>query len=48
VALHEATDVLHRAMHPALYCRIHMAMEIASNLPAFYVVVDFFVGHNRS
>jgi hypothetical protein len=34
VALHEATDVLHQAMHPVLYCRIRMAIKIASNLPA--------------
>jgi hypothetical protein len=30
VALHEATDVLHRAMRPELHCRICMAIEIAS------------------
>jgi hypothetical protein len=30
VALHEATDVLHRAMHPALHHRICMAFDIAS------------------
>jgi hypothetical protein len=48
VALHEATDALHRAMCPALYRCIRMAIEIASNFPAFFVVVDFVVGHNRS
>jgi hypothetical protein len=48
VSLHEATDALHQAMHPALYCRICMAIKIASNLPAFFVIVDFIVGHNRS
>jgi hypothetical protein len=48
VALHEVMDVLHWAMHPALYRRICMAIEIASNLPAFVVVVDFVVGHNHS
>jgi hypothetical protein len=30
VALHEATDALHRAMHPASHHRIRMAFEIAS------------------
>jgi hypothetical protein len=30
VASHEATDVLHWAMHPALHRRIHMAIKIAS------------------
>jgi hypothetical protein len=35
VALHEATDVLHRAMRPASYCRICMAIEFTSTFPAF-------------
>jgi hypothetical protein len=35
----EALDVLHRAMYPALYCRIRMAIKIA-NLPAFFAVAD--------
>jgi hypothetical protein len=48
VALHEATDALCWAMRPVLYPRICMAFKIASNLPAFFVVVDFVVGHNRS
>jgi hypothetical protein len=48
VALHEATDALHWVMFPMLYRRICMAIESASNLPAFFVVVDFVVGHNRS
>jgi hypothetical protein len=48
VTLHEATDALHRAMHSALYCRIRMAIAIASNLPSCFVVVDFVVDHNRS
>jgi hypothetical protein len=30
VALHEATDALHWAMHPTLHRRIRMAIEIAS------------------
>jgi hypothetical protein len=48
VALHEATGALHRVMHPALHRRIRMAINFASNLPAFFVVSNFIVGHNRS
>jgi hypothetical protein len=48
VASSKAWDVLHRAMCPASYRRIHMAIKIASDLPAFFVVVNFIVGHNRS
>jgi hypothetical protein len=35
VASIKAWDVLHQVMHPALYRRIRMAIQIASNLPAF-------------
>jgi len=38
VASSEALDVLHHAMHPALYRLIFMAIEIASNLPTFFVM----------
>jgi hypothetical protein len=48
VASSKAWDVLHWGMRPALYCRISIAIKIASNLPAFFVVVDLIVGHNRS
>ncbi len=48
VASSKAWDVLHCEVRPALYHHIRMAIEIASNLPAFFVVVDFIVGHNRS
>jgi hypothetical protein len=48
VASSEALDVLHRVMHPASYCRICMVIKIASNLPAFCVVVNIIVGHNHS
>jgi hypothetical protein len=48
VASSKAWYVLHRAMRPASYRCIRMAIKIASNLPAFFVVVDFIVGHNRS
>jgi hypothetical protein len=40
VAPSEALDVLYRAMRPASYRRIHMAIEIASDSPAFFVVAD--------
>jgi len=39
VASSETLDVLHQPMWPALYRRIRMAIEIASDLPAFFVVV---------
>jgi hypothetical protein len=48
VASSEALDVRYRVMRHALYCRIRMAIKIAINLPAFFVVVDFIVGHNHS
>jgi len=40
VASSEALDVLQRAMCPALYRCVAMAIEIAINLPAFFVAVD--------
>jgi hypothetical protein len=40
VASSEALDVLHRVMRPALYRCIAMAIEIAIDLPAFFVAVD--------
>jgi hypothetical protein len=40
VASGEALDVLQRAMCPALYRRVCMAIEIASDLPTFFVVID--------
>jgi hypothetical protein len=47
-ASRQALDVLHQAMHPALFCHISMAIEITSKLPEFFLAVDFVVGHNRS
>jgi hypothetical protein len=38
VALSEALDVLYWAMHPASYRCIHMAIETASNSPAFLLL----------
>jgi hypothetical protein len=40
VASSEALDVLHLAMCPASNRRICMAIEIASNSPTFFIVVD--------
>ena len=40
VASSEALDMLYRVMCPALHHRICMTIEIASNLPAFFIVVD--------
>jgi len=37
LASSEALDVLHRAMRPALYRCITMAIEIVVDLPAFFV-----------
>jgi hypothetical protein len=42
VALSEALDVLYWAMRPASYHCIAMAIEIAIDSPAFFVVVDSF------
>ena len=36
----QSLDVLHRAMRPASYHCIAMAIEIFVDLPAFFVVVD--------
>jgi hypothetical protein len=48
VASSKAWDVLHWAMRPASYHCICMANKIASNLPSFFVVVNFIIGHNHS
>jgi len=40
VAPSEALDLLYRAMRPALYCHIRIAIEIARDLPAFFVVAN--------
>jgi hypothetical protein len=46
VAPSEALDVLYRAMRPASYRHIPMAIEIASNSPAFFVVADLLLPTN--
>jgi hypothetical protein len=50
VASSEALDVLHRAMYPTLHRHICMVMviEIASTMPAFFVVADYLFAHNLS
>jgi hypothetical protein len=48
VSLSEALDVLHLAVRPVSYRCIRMAIEITSDSPAFFIVVAFIVGHNRS
>jgi hypothetical protein len=48
VASNEALDVLYQAMRPTSYCRIYMAIEITSNSPAFFVIINVFVDHNCS
>jgi hypothetical protein len=40
VASSEALDVLHQVMCPTLYCCIAMAIEIASDLPVFFILVN--------
>jgi hypothetical protein len=40
VASSEALDMLYRAMRPALYRCIAMAIEIAMDLPALFVAVN--------
>jgi len=40
VASSEARDVLYQAICPQSHCRIRMAIKIASNLPAFFIVFD--------
>jgi hypothetical protein len=48
VALHEATDALHWAMHIAPYRLGGMVIKIVIDLPAFLVIVDSIVAHNHS
>jgi hypothetical protein len=48
VALHEATDALHRAMHIAPYSSGGMAINTIVDLPTFFVIVDSVVAHNHS
>ena len=47
-ALSKALDVLHQEIHPSSYCLIRMATKIASNLPAFFIIVDYLFANNHS
>ena len=47
VALSEALDVLHRAMCITSHCCIAMVIEMASNVWALFVVVNFMYAHNH-
>jgi hypothetical protein len=47
LASSEALNVLHWAMRPALFRCIAMAIKIVVDLPAFFCLVDFVVGHNH-
>ncbi len=48
VASSEAKDVIHWVMCPASHRRIHMAIEIASDLPVFSVVLNLLFAHHVS
>jgi hypothetical protein len=48
VASSEALDVLHWSMRPALHPRIRTVIEVASDLPAFFVVANYLFAHNLS
>jgi hypothetical protein len=47
VALHQATDALHWAMHIAPYRPGGMEIKIVVDLPAFFAIVDSVVAHNH-
>ncbi len=47
VALHEAMDVLHQAMRPALHRPIHMAIKMPAFDVYFFVAINFVVGQNH-
>ena len=44
----EAGNLPHWVIHPALHHPICMVIEMASNLPEFFINVDFDRPHNRS
>jgi hypothetical protein len=48
VALHEAKDALHRAMHIAPYPPGGMVIKIVIDLATFFVIVDSMFAHNHS
>ena len=48
VAPSETQDVLHQAMHPASHRLIRMAIQIASDSPAFFGIVNLLFANNVS
>jgi hypothetical protein len=48
VALHEAKDVLHQAMHIAQYPPGGMVIEIVVDLATFFVILNSMFAHNHS
>jgi hypothetical protein len=48
VASHEAMDVLHQAMCPALHRHVRMVIKTTSVLLAFFVVTDYLFAHKLS
>jgi hypothetical protein len=48
VALHEAKDALHWAMHIAPYPPSGMVIKIVVDLATFFVIVDSMFAHNHS
>jgi hypothetical protein len=48
VASSEALDVLHRVICPVSYRRIRMAIKIASNSPAFFVIANSLLPTNKA
>jgi hypothetical protein len=48
VALHEAKDVLHWAMHIVLYPPSGMVIKIVADLATFSVIINSMFAHNHS
>jgi hypothetical protein len=48
VALHEAKDALHWAMHITPYPPGGMVIEIVVDLATFFIIVDSMLAHNYS
>jgi hypothetical protein len=48
LASSEALVVLHRAMRPALHCRIRMVVEMVADLPAFFAASILLLATNIS
>jgi hypothetical protein len=48
VALHEAKDALHRAMHITPYPPGGMVIKIVVDLATFFVIIDSMFANNHS